>query len=259
MADKVKRNRSVDEAGIRLAPAPLHGEGSVTMPSVKQEFVIAPSLHIEEPSDEAARADVSTADDFQPKKKDVSKKWKRRRRSKNIALGIVMLILSAAIMLQYILGALGVKLSGLHFVFVPSELGALDNIVGAIKTTINSGVTSAATKQAWLYCVPSLMLTVGLIAVFANFIRAILGLFGAIKPRRYLFSALLYLLMAAAVLIIYLVGAPAIGVEKVDFIADVIRGYQTSELFSIMVFALGYFLVSVVCTWIASEKYGYLK
>ncbi len=263
MAEKTKRNRSVDDAGIRLAPAPLHGEGSVSMPSVKQQFVISPELKIDAPTDEAkGAATVSTEDDFQPKKKDVSKKWKRRRRSKNLALGIVMLLLSSVILLQYILGALnGVadKVNIVHFVLVPKELGALNNIVETIKTSISSGWSSKAAKDAWINCVPSLLLTVGLFAVFTNLIRSLTGLFGAVKPRRYLPSALVYLFSALAVLIIYLVGAPSLGVARINFVADVIKGYQTSELFGILVFALGYFVVSVVCTWISSEKYGYLK
>lgn len=262
MAEKTKRNRSVDDAGIRLAPAPMHGESSVNMPSVTQQFVITPELHIDAPTDEAQKVSVSTANDFQPKKKDVSKKWKRRRRSKNVALGVIMFLLSSVILLQYILGAIdGVasKVNIVHFVLVPDELGALNNIVNTIRVSINSGWTSEAAKTAWICCVPDLMLAVGLLGVFANFIRALTGMFGAVKPRKYLLSALIYLLMAVAVLIIYLVGAPALGVEKVDFVADVIKGYKTSEIFSILVFALGYFAVSVVCSWIASEKYGYLK
>lgn len=267
MADKTKRNHSVDDAGIRLAPAPLHGEGSVSMPSVKQEFVISPSLKIDTPTEEApAAATVSTANDFQPKKKDVSKKWKRRRRSKNLALGIVMLLLSAAVLLQYILGAVDAaldvgivnKLNSWHVILIPVHLGALDNIVDTVRLCINNGWGNVA-KDALVACVPSFMLAVGLVAVFINLIKALTGLFGAVKPRRYFPAALVYLIMALAVLIIYLIGAPALGVEKIDFVKDVIKGYQTSELFGILVFALGYFVISVVCTWISSEKYGYLK
>ena len=263
MAEKTKRNRSVDDAGIRLAPAPLHGERSVTMPSVRQEFVIAPELRLDAPTDEAPQtATVSTEHDFQPKKKDVSKKWKRRRRSKNIAFGVVMLLLSGVILLQYILGAIGgvaEKVNTLHIVLVPDELGALNNIVEAFKLSMDAGWRSAACKEAWISCLPSLILSVGLIAVFVNLIKSLAGLFGAVKPRRYLPAALVYLLSAFAVLIIYLVGAPSLGVERIDFVADVIKGYQSSELFGILVFALGYLVVSVVCSWISSEKYGYLK
>lgn len=55
-----------------------------------------------------------------------------------------------------------------------------------------------------------------------------------------------------------LVGAEAVGIEKIDFINDFIRGFKTSELFSLVVFAAGYFIVSLICTLIDSDRYGYL-
>ena len=262
MAEKTKRNRSVDDAGIRLAPSPVNAERSVAMPSLSQQFVITPELHIDAPADDPQKTVASTAKDFQPKKQDVSKKWKRQHRNKNIVVGLIMLLLSAAILLQYIFGAIdgmASKLNTSHFVLVPVELGALNNLVNTVRVSIEAGWTSQIAKTAWINCVPSLILTVGILAIFVNFIKAITGICGAIKPRKYILSALIYLLMAAAVLIVYLVGAPAIGVEKVDFMADIIKGYKSSEIFSIVVIALGYFVVSVVCSWIASEKYGCLK
>lgn len=261
MAENMRNsNGMVDDAGIRLAPAPVCRDVSVSMPAVRQEFVITPQLKPETPNNgEEQTAKVTTEHDYQPKKKDVSKKWKRSRRSKNIALGVVMFILSAVILLQYILGAANVRINNLKFALIPDELGAIANIVNAVKLCMKFGWTTAAAKQIWLNCVPSFILIVGLIAVAVNMIKSIVGLFGAVKPRKYMLPALVYLLMALAVLIIYLVGAPTIGVEQVDFMKDVIYGYQTSELFGIIVFALGYFIASVICTWISSEKYGYLK
>ncbi len=261
MSEKAKnKNRYVDEAGIRLAPAPLHGENVVSMPSVKQEFVITPQLHIDAPENEPdQKATVTTEHDFQPKKKDISKKWKRRRKSKNVWLGIVMFVVSATILLLFALDAAGVKMNNSKFALIPDELGAIGNVIDAFKVSLKAGWSSKAAASAWLQSVPSLILIVGLIAVFVNFIKAIVGMFGAIKPRRYLPSAIVYLAAVFSVVIIYLVGAPSLGVEKVDFMTDIIKGYQTSELFSVAVFGLGYFVVSVICSLISSEKYGYLK
>ncbi len=260
MADKNKKNRLVDDAGIRLAPTPLHGENSVTMPSVRQSYVISPELQVDAPKDELQqKATVTTEHDFQPKKKDVSKQWKRRRRSKNATIGIIMLVLTIVVLMQYILGLFEVKIKGVNFVLVPQELGALNNIVHAIKFSARMGWGSYLTKQMWIEMVPSLILFVGIIALLANAVMSIAWMFNAIKPRRYFVPALIYLLMVLAVLIVYLVGAPALGVEQVDFKTDVIKAYQTSELLSIVVFALGYFLAATVCSWVTSEKYGYLK
>ena len=85
MADekfKIK-NRGVDDAGIRLAPTPIHNSSCHVMPTIKQEFVITPRIEVEEQEDNEFSREASTANDFQPKTEDISKKWKRRKRSKN--------------------------------------------------------------------------------------------------------------------------------------------------------------------------------
>lgn len=261
MAEKTTRNNPLDAAGIRLAPTPINAESVAALPSVRQEFVIQPRLEVESSDNASKPATVSTEHDFQPKKKDISKRWKRRRVSVNVALGIVMFILSSVILLQYILGAFPKvvdKLNTENFMLLPEQFGAVNNIVSTINLCSKAGWTSDAAKMAWLYCVPSLILLVGLIGVFVNFIKSITGMCGVIKPRRYFVPALIYLLMVLALLVMCLVGAPSVGVEQIEFVS-IFKGYKTSEMFSILVFSLGYFLVSVICSWIASEKYGYLK
>lgn len=259
MAEKRNRNKNVDEAGIRLAPTPVHDESYCVMPSVRQEFVISPQLKIDVPEGDRDKVDVSTEDDFQPRKKDVSKRWKRRRRATNVTLGAIMLAFSIVALLPYILGACNVFPKAAGFIFVPQKLGALKNLIDAFRLSVANNFKGAAVKQCWANCVPDIMLTVGVLAVFVNMIKSVLGVFGAIKPKNYFLPALIYLLMALGVLIVYLVGAPSIGVERIDFVKDFIKGYATSELFGITIFALGYFLASAVCSALATEKYGYLK
>ena len=254
-----QKSKYLDDAGIRLAPTPVQNEAYVVMPSIKQEFVIAPELNIDEPERDDQARTLTTEDDFQPKKKDISFKWKRRRRAKNIVLGTIMLAASLVMLLPYVLGAAGVFSNGASFMFIPKQFGALHNIIEAIKISSQNGWKGAAVNECWLNCVPSFMLLIGIICIFINLIKSVIGLFGAIKPRRYFIGALIYLLMVIAVLITCLVGAPSIGVGKTDFIADVIKGYRTSEIFAITILALAYMLVSAVCSIISSEKYGYLK
>ena len=44
-----RNNRHVDDAGIRLAPPPMHSAAYHVMPSVVQEYVIQPHIEIEQP------------------------------------------------------------------------------------------------------------------------------------------------------------------------------------------------------------------
>lgn len=261
MADRNNKQkiRYVDDAGIRLAPTPMNGGGTHTMPAVRQEYVIAPRLEIDDPTDDGSRSVASTADDFQPKKQDISKKWKRRRRTKNLIVGILMLALTAIVIVPYILGAAGIMLDGFFFKYVPDEFGAVKNIVEAFKETAAAGWTGPELKTVWLNCVPSFILLIGILALVINLLKSILGILGAIKPKRYTTGAIVYILCVLAVLVIALVGAPMIGVDKIDFVNDFIKGCKSSELFSLTIIAAGYFLASAICGLFNREKYGYLK
>lgn len=54
-------------------------------------------------------------------------------------------------------------------------------------------------------------------------------------------------------------GAPSIGVDKIDFMADFIHGFKTSELFTLLTFAAGYVIVCKLIALINRDKCGYLK
>lgn len=105
MADKFNKNknRSVDDAGIRLAPPPINNAAYHVMPTVMQEYVIEPTIVNKETPDSDSRRIVSTVDDVQPKREEVNKKWKRGKRAKNMASGIIALVASVAVLLPYVL------------------------------------------------------------------------------------------------------------------------------------------------------------
>ncbi|MCM1305907.1 MAG: hypothetical protein NC037_05145 [Bacteroides sp.] len=254
------KNRGVDDAGIRLAPTPIRNSSYHVMPAIKQEFVITPKIEIEEQesSDEYERR-TNTANDFQPKTEDRSKKWKRRKRSKNMIIGVIMLLLTTVMLLPYIFGATGVWLENFPFKFVPRQFGALNNIVEAFKLSAELGWKGDFVKAIWTLNVPSIILMVGFIFLAINFIKAAISILGTYKPIKYTVGASVYLLTVLAVFIASLVGAESIGIAKINFMQDFIHGYKTSELFSLIVFAAGYFLVSLICTLIDSDKYGYLR
>lgn len=111
MADKFNKNknRSVDDAGIRLAPPPINNAAYHVMPTVMQEYVIEPTIVNKETPDSDSRRIVSTVDDVQPKREEVNKKWKRGKRAKNMASGIIALVASVAVLLPYVFAAVGAK------------------------------------------------------------------------------------------------------------------------------------------------------
>ncbi|MBO7221612.1 MAG: hypothetical protein J6V37_01050, partial [Clostridia bacterium] len=71
----IDEKNKVDESGIRKAPVPLYSSSVKQLPHVRQDFVLCPSLESVGESAENL-AEPSTAKDFQPKIKDVSKRWK---------------------------------------------------------------------------------------------------------------------------------------------------------------------------------------
>ncbi|MDE7372962.1 MAG: hypothetical protein K2N18_02755 [Clostridia bacterium] len=254
------KNRGVDDAGIRLAPTPIHNSSYHVMPTIKQEFVITPRLEIEEEeSSEDYERRTNTANDFQPKTEDMSKKWKRRKRTKNMIIGVIMLLLTLVMLLPYILGAAGAWLENFPFRFVPMRFGALHNIIEAFKYTASHGWHGADVNFLWKLMIPSIILMVGFLFLAINLIKSLFSALGTYKPVRYTSGATVYLLAVLAVFIASLVGAESIGLQKINFINDFIHGYKTSELFSLVVFAVGYFVVSLICTLIDSDKYGYLR
>lgn len=259
MADErnKNKNRSVDDAGIRLAPTPIRNSDYHVLPSIRQEYVIEPSMQIDEPKD-SPKLDYSTEDDFQPKIKDKSKKWKRRKRGKNILFGAIMLAATVFVLLPFILAAAGQSLS-LPFKYVPEELNAIGDVINAIDVSIDNGWSGAEVNSAWLYAVPSLVLVLGILFLLLNGIKSLFAIFGAVKPVRYMVPAVSYLVCVLAVLVLYLIGVDAIGVSRIDFVEDVIKSYQTSELFALVVIALGNLLVAILCTLLNKDKLGYIK
>ena len=254
-----KKNRGVDDAGIRLAPTPIHNSDYHVMPTVMQEFVITPRIEVEEQLQGEYGRETSTVGDFQPKNEDVSKKWKRSKRTKNMILGIVMLIVTVIVGLPYILGAVGVWLDDFPFRYVPRDFGAIHNIVEAFKVTAANHWRGPVVNAVWVQTVPSLILLVGIIFLAINIIKAVVAILATHKPVKYTTGAVVYLFAVLALFIASLVGVYAVGIDKINFMSDFIHGYKTSEMFSLIVFSVGYFVVSLVCTVLGADKYGYLK
>lgn len=259
MADErlKNKNRNVDDAGIRLAPTPIRNSDYHVLPSIRQEYVLEPSLHIDEPKDSPS-GEISTADDFQPKVRDKSKKWKRQKRGKNIVFGAIMLAISVIVLLPYILAAAGQNIN-LPFKYVPSELNAIGNLIEAFKTTASYGWKGPELKAVWLGAVPSLVLILGIIFLLFNLIKSFCALLGAVKPVKYIVNAIVYLVCVLTILVFYLIGIGAFGINQINFVNDFIKAYSTSELFSLVIFAFGNLLVSLLCTLLNKDKLGYIK
>lgn len=253
--------RGVDDAGIRLAPAPTHNSGYHVMPSITQEFVIQPKLvGVDKGSSEAENTapKISTANDFQPKKEEANKKWKRGKRAKNMIVGTIMFIVSVVVLLPYILGAIG---QSVKFPIVISfeRFNVVGNIVSAFKDAAALGWKGDGVLTIWLWTIPDLILTIGILSVVINAIKSIIALFGAVKPIKYIGGAIANMLCVCAIFVASLVGAGAIGIAKIDFMQDFIHGYGTNETFTMVVFGAGYLLVSVLVSLINRDKCGYLK
>lgn len=251
-----KQYRSVTNA--RSAPSPVGHVDYRLLPQVREDYVISPRLSIEEVEDEKTNT-PSTRKDYQPKKGDVTKKAKRRMRGKNVVAGLIALLFSLIIIGQYLLGFFGRQGARLPLNVVPDgNLNAIFNLVEAFKQSASLGWTGAEVNAVWLACVPSIILTFGVLFVLINAIKSVFAIFFMKKPIKYIGGAFIYMLCALAILVAALVGAPKIGIAKIDFLDDFIFAYRTSDLFFLVAVAVGNFIASLVCAIIARDKKGYL-
>ncbi len=261
MADKFNRNRNrmVDDAGVRLAPSPIAKVDYHVMPTVMQEYVIEPTLvNKEETPDSDSKIITSTIDDAQPKREEITKKWKRGKRAKNIASGIIALIASVAVLMPYVLGVAGVNVNA-PIVVTFDKYGAIAKLVYAFKQTAALGWSGDEVNAIWVSMVPSLILTIGILFVLINAIKSVFAIFGAVKPVRFVGCAMVNLLCVLAILVANLSGASVIGIEQIDFMQDFIHGYASSELFTLVVLGVAYALLCMIGAIINRDKCGYLK
>jgi hypothetical protein len=248
----IDEKNKVDESGIRKAPVPLYSSSVKQLPHVRQDFVLCPSLEAAGDSVENL-AEPSTAKDFQPKIKDVSKRWKHNRRLKNFFAGLLMFIATAVALLPFILSS--VKELGINdtfkFMFVPSARNTFMNIYNAFE----GGATGAKVSAA----IPDFIIAVGILALVCNFIKSIISMCGAIKVRRFALCSLIYVISLLIVLSFHLIGWEAAGFAKWDFMADVINKWQSNEIVGLLI-TVGVGLVfSLIVKIISYEKYGYLR
>ena len=242
----------VDENGLRLAPNPVNKADAKILPKAVQPFEFQPKLR----PIGSTGATESTVDDFQPKKRDVSKRATRTKRTKNIICGIFMLLFTAAAVLPYIFGVCNLKitnpiiLSFTKFDIFGHLISLIKGCIGADKSTLISNL---------LHMVPYAILLVGLLGLAANVIKALIGIFGAKRPMKYALSALIYLISTIIIFIMALVGVGRVGIEKIDFMKDFVYGYSSSEYVTMLGIAIIYFIIAVIIKIANPEKSGYLK
>lgn len=248
----IDEKNKVDESGIRKAPVPLYSSSVKTLPSVRQNFVLCPSLESAGESAETL-AEPSTAKDFQPKIKDVSRRWKHNRRLKNFFAGLMMFLATAVALLPFILSSvneLGAN-DTLKFMFVPNARNTIMNIYNAFA----GGATGAKVSAA----IPDFIIALGILALLCNLVKSIACMCGAIKVRRFSLCALIYVISLLIVLAFQLIGWEAAGFEKVTFMTDVIKGWQSCEIVGLLITGGVGLVFSLIVKLISYEKYGYLR
>lgn len=258
MTDEKQNNIRRPEDEIRRAPAPLDPAAPKTVQGFRQEFVIVPRLEMPEAPGEK-KAPVSTSSDYQPKSRDISKRRKRGMRERNFGVGLAMLICSAAALIPFVFAACGVKADFFPFKFVPETYDVVGGWIDAFRVTAENGWKGEAVKEVWTAMVPEMLLTVGLIGIVVNLFKALTGMFGALRPRRYTLGAGLFLLSICAVFVAALVGAEEIGVARIDFMQDFIYGFATSEFFTLFAVALLNLIAAVVCSLVTPQRTGYTR
>ena len=254
----------VDELGIRKAPVPLHNGSVKKLPPVRQDFVLCPSLEAE--NGKSSLAEHSTAKDFQPKIKDVSKRWKKNKRLKNFFAGLIMFLATSLALLPYILSIaqeFGAN-DALKFMFVPDDRNVVMNIYWAFDGE-NGTIWevfkhfNAPIAENWADVVPDFIIAVGIMFLLYNLLKSIISMCGAIKVRRYALSSSIYVITLLVVLMFHLIGWEAIGFKKMDFMEDLIRNWQQNEIVGLLITGLIELVFSLLVKIFNYEKYGYLR
>ena len=255
----IDEKNKVDESGIRKAPTPLSGDAVKQLPPVRQDFVSVPSLEAEGGSGERL-AEPSTARDYQPKIKDVSKGWKSKRRWKNFFAGLLMLLATVATLLPFILSIFqefGAN-ETLKFMFVPDDRNSIMNIYWAFRSESGTIWQDGIEVNIW-QVVPDFIIVVGIIFLLCNLVKSVIAMCGAIKVRRFTLCALIYVITLLVVLVFHLIGFESMGFEKWNFMEDVIRGWQSNEIVGLLITGTVGLVVSLFVKIISYEKYGYLR
>lgn len=242
----------VDENGLRLAPDPVVKSEAKILPKAIQPFEFQPKLR---PIGSSGTAE-STVDDFQPKKRDVSKRATRTKRTKNIICGVFMLLFTAVVVLPYIFGVINLKITN-PIVLSFTQYDVFGNLISLIKGCI--GAEKSVIISNVLHMIPFAILLIGLFALTCNVIKSLIGIFGAKRPMRYALSALVYLISTIIIFIMALIGVEAIGIEKIDFMQDFVFGFRSSEYVTMLGLAFVYFIIAGIIKLANPEKSGYLK
>lgn len=246
-------DKHVDSSGIRLAPEPMRASSVNRLPELRQEYVLTPSLSVEETREERE----STADDFQPKPEDRYAKLARRRTFKHMWVSWVMLALSLLTLAPYILSVAGVKPS-LPIKVVPERFDVIGNLIEAFEISAKNGFKGADVNAVWLKCVPSIIIAIGLLFVIFNAIKSVFGIFGSTCSKRFLLGGSIYLIAIACVLVMSLVGVESVGIEKVNAL-DIIKNAKGEELAFEAGMAMIYFVFSAFLSAILQDSNGYVR
>ncbi len=254
----VDEKNKVDESGIRKAPVPLYGSSVKQLPPVRQDFVLCPSLEAD--GSRESLVEPSTAKDFQPKIKDVSRGWKRNRRLKNFFAGLLMLLVTLATLLPFVLSILqefGAN-DTLKFMFVPDDRNTVMNIYWAFDSEFGT-IWEDGQKVNMLMVIPDFIIAVGILALLCNLVKSIISMCGAIKVRRFTLCAFIYVITLFIVLALHLIGFEKAGFVKWDFMEDVIHGWQSNEIVGLLITGVVGLICSLFAKLISYEKYGYLR
>ncbi len=258
MAINDKKNK-VDEMGIRLAPSPMLREDAKKLPAVEQDFVLRPTLNIDEPDKNANDEEYSTANDYMPKRRDLNKHWKRSKRTKNILCGFFMFVFSAVVIVPYILACIGQALDFVPFKIVPFENDVVSHYINAYNALSANGFVGDVCAPVWKSLLPDFMLTFGLLFIIVNLIKSLVGIFGAIKVKKYVACSVVYVMTILAVVVAALIGAENFGINQISFVDDLIYGWQSSEYVGLLIPAVANLIVAIVCSALNREKSGYMN
>ncbi|HKL94263.1 MAG TPA: hypothetical protein VJZ69_03170, partial [Clostridia bacterium] len=171
---------------------------------------------------------------------------KKASRTKNLIAGIIMLLISVVVILPFIfsLDALAgsmvnlfAALPGLNF---QGSLNAIQNLVMFFG---NPSVMATI----WKSTVPSFLIGIGLIFIAFNILKALVGIFGGVKGRKYVINSLITIGAFAIVIVLELIGIDSIGLPKIDFMQEVIFGWKYSQSFVLIATGLLNLIASLIC------------
>jgi len=220
-------------------PLSVVGEGEqIHLPAIIQPITLNATINVNGASFTANAAGIVP--------KELPKEEKKSRRIKNLIAGFVMLLISATMFLPFIFsldsisGSLADLFAAMPALDFSGPLNALQNVI-VFATNISE------IGNIWMSSIHAIVIALGLLFVVFNVIKALIGILVGVKGRKYIINALVTAAFFAIIIVLQIIGVDAIGLNKINFLSDIVFNWKYSQSFVLIMLAVLNIIAACIC------------